>query len=142
MALTISEVITQPQGGQRQVVQIAAIAHAAATATEDIALIAFGFACRLLEAYYVPTVAVTGADTNSTNLNVINRGTNGGGTTELGNKDYATGVNMTAKTPNAIVTGLTTAITDGTVIALNAEKVGTGLDIPAGTFVLVYDGGA
>lgn len=116
------------------------IAHAAATATEYICAWVAPFAGRLIAVNWIPLASVTGTATNYTNLNVINRGASGSGTTELANVDYASGTNATGSDGNAIASGLTTALAQGDVIAIQAEKVGTGLDIPAGTFEFVYDG--
>lgn len=121
--------------------QVANIAHAAATATEYICLWAAPFACRLLGVYWVPAADVTGTATNYTNLNVINRGSAGAGSTELGNKDYASGTDAVGGDVNTIVAGLTTALAENDVIGIQAEKVSTGLALPAGTFIFLYDGG-
>lgn len=138
----ISELITSTGGGQLQYEQIAAPAHAAATATELICEFLVGFTGRLRAVYFIPAADVTGQDTNTTHLNVIDKGSDGTGTDELGNYDLTNGNDLTGDAPNAIASGLTTAVTDGDVIAIQAEKVGNGLDVPLGTYVFIYDGGA
>lgn len=118
--------------------QVSSIAHAAATATEYIAKIRVPFTGYLKKVIFVPDAAVTGQDTNTTNLNVVNLGT-GAGTTELYNYDLTNGNNVA-------VTGYEfgstkTAVTEGGFIGLQAEKVSTGLAIPAGTFICEFWGG-
>lgn len=120
---------------------VSSIAHAAATVTEVIAAWAAPYACRIKAVGFIPAAAVTGANTNTTHLNVINKGAAGSGTTEIGNYDLTSGNNLAATDVYWIATGLTTAMAEDDVLALTAEKVGTGLDVPAGTFVIVYDGG-
>lgn len=142
MAIGASELVTGVGGGQMRVAYIHAIPHSAATATEDVALFSIPHAGRLRAVYFVPLADVTGANTNSTTLDVINRGAAGAGTTSLGTLTLVSGTNLTGKTPNTVVSGLTTALADGDTIALNATKVGTGLDVPSGTVLFVYDGGA
>lgn len=121
--------------------QVANIAHAAATATEYVCMWAAPFVCRLLAVYWVPAASVTGTATNYTNFNVINMGSAGLGTTELGNKDFLSGTDAVGGDALAIVTGLTTAMAENDVIGIQAEKVSTGLALPAGTFIFLYDGG-
>ena len=120
---------------------VANIAHAAATATENICAWAAPFTCRLIAVNWIPLADVTGTATNYTNLNVINMGSAGAGTTELANVDYASGQDANGGDLNAIASGLKTALAQGDVIVIQAEKVSTGLALPAGTFEFVYDGG-
>ncbi len=118
--------------GEHQL-QVAAIAHAAATATEPIAQIRAPFKCVVTEVGFIPNTASTGDNTNTTNLNVIDRGT-GAGTTEIANKDLVSGENLVANTPKVIGTGLSVAMDEGDVLSLVAEKVGSGVAVGAGTF--------
>jgi hypothetical protein len=143
-ALGASEVITQPGGGQIQAVAIHAPAHAAATATELIAAFTFPFAGRLRGVTFTPRAAITGQDTDTTNLNVHNRGAAGSGTTELAAVDFVAGTNAAIAFPLVIATGLTTALADGVTLAIQAEKVNTGgsCAIPVATYTFLIDGGA
>lgn len=112
--------------------------HAAADATEEYLAI-MPFACRLIDAAVYPAAAVTGQDTNTTHLNLINRGTAGTGTTELDAIDLVSGTDLTV---GANAFGLATPVNlaAGAVIAFQMEKVGTGLLIPNGTVRLTIDG--
>lgn len=141
-ALGASEVITQPGGGQIRAIPVPIIAHAAATVTEYVGTFTVPFACRLRGATFTPLAAVTGQDTDTTHLNIVNCGATGAGTTELSTKEFTNGVNAAIAFPTVIATGLTTALADGDTLAVQAEKVGNGLLIPAGTVTFLIDGGA
>ena len=106
--------------------------HAAATATEDTAIFYAPFACKVTAVRLVPGAAVTGANTNTTHLNLINRGADGSGTTELANYDLTSGNDLTAYDNKNLYTpasGL--AVVAGGVLTLQEEKVGTGLLVPS-----------
>lgn len=118
--------------------QVATIAHAAATATEIVATVVAPFKAKMT-LHWVPNAAITGAATNYTNLNAINKGQSGAGSTEIGNVDFDDGTNATACDELAIV-GSAVAVAAGDVIALQAEKVSTGLSIPSGTLVARFKG--
>jgi hypothetical protein len=121
--------------------QVAVIAHAAATATEDIAAFVAPYACRVKAVGFVPFASVTGANTNTTHLNVINRGSAGVGTTAVTNYDLISGNNLTGLDVKWISSALTTSLAEYDVLVLQAEKVGSGLDVPAGVFIIEIDGG-
>lgn len=110
--------------------------HAAATATEIHTVYAAQRACRLVGVKYYPDAAVTGADTDSTNLNTLVNAT------EKGNVDFASGT-------NAAVTGVALyaptsplVLAAGDRVRVQHEKVGNGLLIPSGLFVVTVDFGA
>ena len=118
------------------------IAHAAATATEHIAVWQSPCRAKLKGVDWVPIGVVTGTNTNYTNLNVQNRGTDGNSTTELANMDFVGGTNAPDLTATAIYSpaaGSELQMSQGTCIAVEAEKVNTGLALPAGTFVFTYE---
>lgn len=96
-------------------------------------------AVRVTKVEVVPQAAITGASTNSANWNLINKGTDGLGTTELANKDFVTGVNAAAFDVLVLYTPTTPAkLAAGTVLALQREKVGTGLALPEALVVVHY----
>jgi len=100
--------------------------HAAATATEARPIFVAPCAARIRAVTITPDVASTGDNTNTTNLNVINAGAAGAGTTEIGNLDLVTGVNLVAfDEKNIPITA--TALAEGDVVNLQYEKVGTGV---------------
>lgn len=105
--------------------QVMTIAHAAATATEDVAYWVAPAAVKVTAIRIVPSVAATGDNTNRTNLNFINR-TSGAGTTEVANHDYITGTDAAVGTGVALtVTAFSMAANDA--LAIQAEKVANGL---------------
>lgn len=119
--------------------EVAMETHAAATATEKRFLWTAPFKCKIVSIAFLGDAAMTGDNTNSTNLNIINGTTTGLGTTELGNKDYVTSTNHVLGTPDNIYAPATPATFDeGTRIILQFEKVGSGLLVPRGTFIVTY----
>ncbi|MBK8233017.1 MAG: hypothetical protein IPK72_21140 [Candidatus Eisenbacteria bacterium] len=107
-------------------------AHAAATATEQWPVFFAPFPCIVTGCKIVPQAAATGDNTNTTNLNLVNKGAAGSGTTELANLDPVTGTNLTAFADSSLtVTGslANRTLAEGDVLTLQHEKVGTGLAI-------------
>ena len=109
-------------------------AVAAATATQTNVIWIAPDAVQVLGVEVAAGAAVTGDNTDSKNLNLIDAGT-GAGTTEVGNLDLVTGTNLTAKTPRAIVdadagTGSAFRLDAGDGLALQTELVGSGVDVP------------
>lgn len=117
------------------------IAHAAATATEYIGSLVIPIDGRIRAAYFIANAAVSGANTNTTHLNLQNGGVAGTGTTELTAIDLTSGNDLASGVKSVFTEALTTAVSAGTVVRLQAEKVGTGLDVPSGTLVVLYDAG-
>jgi len=106
--------------------------HAAATATEGYPIFTAPFRCEITSILIVPAAAVTGADSNSTYLNLINRGTAGSGTTEIGSYDLTTGNNLATSDEKVLYAPATPlAVSDGNVLAFIFEKHGSGLLVPA-----------
>ena len=110
--------------------------HAAATANEEVPVLVVpasapeGFKIDGVDLY--PGDDVTGANTNTTHLNLINRGTDGTGTTELANYDLTSGNNLTKAVKKALyapATALSLAV--NSVLVLQHENVGTGLLVQA-----------
>lgn len=115
-------------------------AHAAATATEQAPVFYAPFACKVTAVRVVAGAAVTGANTNTTHLNLHNRGTDGSGTTEIANYDLTSGNNLTAyDNYNLYAPASGLAVAAGGVLSLQHEKVGTGLDVPALCVVVEFE---
>lgn len=116
-------------------------AHAAATATELTGVFSAPFKCKILSVSVRWDAAITGANTNTTHVNVINAGTNGAGTTEIGNVDYVSGTDAVAGAvvPLAAPSG-GLVVNAGTLIQIQHQKVGNGLNIPAGIVSVEYVG--
>lgn len=124
-----------------KVIQGQFIAHAAATATEYIVSVVIPIKGRLRAAYVIANAAVTGADTNTTHLNLVNGGVAGTGTTELAALDLTDGNDLASGAKSIMSEALTTQLDAGTVVRLQAQKVGDGLDVPSGTLMLLIDAG-
>jgi hypothetical protein len=107
--------------------------HAAATATEIHTVYTAARACRLVSVTYYPDAAITGADTDSTNLNTLVN------TTEKASVEFVNGTNaaVTGKALYAPTTPLALAVGDR--VRVQHEKVGNGLLIPSGLFTVVVD---
>ena len=116
--------------------------HAAATATENVVVFKAPFSCKLHAVYLTPAANVTGQATNYTNVNLINRGTDGDGTTELSSIDFnAASATMTAYVPKALYSSSDgVSLDEGTVLTIELEKVASGLLLPAMLVDIVYRG--
>ena len=112
--------------------------HAASTATESFPIDFQRQAIALVSATHVPDQTITGADTNSTSLELVNVGTAGVGTAELANRDYLNGTDTTALDGGAFTMAATLTVAAGSVIVLRYTKVGAGLAIPAGFIEFIY----
>ena len=122
---------------------VLAPAHAAATATEAIPIFVAPFKCRIASVKVTPAAAATGDNTNRTNINLLNGGSAGTGTTELGNLDYATGTDAAVgvvQTVYAPAAGTGVALAAGDVLKLQYEKVGTGVALGANLVTIHYTG--
>lgn len=114
---------------------------AAGTATREDPIFAAPAKCRVKAVTVTPQVASTGDNTNRKNLNVLNKGAAGAGTTELGNLDLVTGVNLVAFDESNISFNATYAagadLNEGDVLTLQTELAGTGVAV--GPFLVTVD---
>lgn len=116
-------------------------AAAAGDATDEEVVFVAPFACKVRKVTVVPAAAVTGANTNSRNINLINRGTDGSGTTELANRDYLSGTNESKAVARDLYAPATyLALAAGVVLAVQSELVGTGLALPSFHVVVEFEG--
>jgi hypothetical protein len=110
-------------------------AVAAATTTESHPLFVAPQKCRVTQVDIIPQAAVTGDGTDRKNLNILNAGSAGAGTTEVGNLDLSADVNLTAADLKNIPLNATylapgVELEAGDVLVLSYEKVGNGVDMP------------
>lgn len=70
-------------------------------------------------------VAITGDATNTINLNVLDGGAAGSGTTEIGHQDYGASVNAAAL-DDIVIDCADAALDEGDALILQVEKVGSG----------------
>lgn len=94
------------------------------------------FAATVTSVTYTPDTVLTGANTDSRTINLVNKGAAGAGTTVVATKAFTAGVNAPVDDDTAItlsvVAGATT-VADGDVLAWQSVHVGaTGLADPGG----------
>lgn len=94
------------------------------------------FAGTVTSVKYVPSTALTGANTDSRTINVVNKGQSGSGTTTVATKAFTSGVNAPADDDTAITLSGTAAnlvVAAGDVLVWQSNHVGsTGLADPGG----------
>lgn len=107
---------------------------AAADSTEAHPIFVAPFKCKVTKVGIVPQAAVTGNTTNTKNLNIIDNGSAGSGSTEVGNLDLITGVDLTAMDYTEIPLNSTysagVSMEEGDVLSLSFEEVNSGVLIP------------
>jgi hypothetical protein len=93
------------------------------------------FACTVTSVQYVPEAAITGADTNSRTVSLVNKGAAGSGTTTVASLALTSGVNATANDEKAITLSGTAAnlvLAEGDTLQWRSIHVGTGIADPGG----------
>lgn len=123
----------------RQTVLTWNIGAAAADASEDFVVFVSDRKAVLRRVSWVPHDDVTGANTNTFHLNVINRGSDNTGTTELANIDYVSGTDASTNIEEVFTAAADTQVSAGDVIVVQRELVGTGQAMPEGTFVVIAE---
>ena len=107
-----------------------------ATATDDTKILAEAqFACTVSEVTYTPDAALTGANTNTRRVALLNKGTDGTGTDIIAELQFNSGVNMAAGDEKTITLSGTAAnleVAEGEILAWESEAVGTGIADPGG----------
>lgn len=89
----------------------------------------------------IAATTVTGHTTDNATLNVINKGTNGAGSTVVASKAFTSGVNAAAFDRTAVTLSTTKAnleIAADSVLAVQWVEGGTGVDLPASALVIQY----
>jgi copper(I)-binding protein len=84
---------------------------------------------------YTPAAGVTGANTNTRSVSLVNKGTDGSGSTVIATLQFNSGVNATAAVPRTITLSATASdlqITSGQVLQWQSTAVGTGITDPGG----------
>jgi hypothetical protein len=116
--------------------------HAAATATEQRVIFIAPCKCKVIGIELSSDAAVTGDNTNTTNVNIVNKGSAGVGTTEVANKDFTLGVDAIAF--DAVPIPLNTTYQDGVTMAegdtltVQYEKVASGVLIGPSLFQIDF----
>lgn len=121
-------------------VQMSIPSALAADATTEWPIFYADRECRILRVGIVAYSTITGANTNTFNANILNKGLAGIGTTEIGNRDFVSGTNATAFVPYDVVAQSANAVmARGEVLNLVREKVGTGMAMPALLTVVSFE---
>ena len=104
-----------------------------ADATTD--LIESPYAGTVSAVNFVAVATLTGANTNTRALSLINKGQAGSGTTVVATLQFNSGVNATANVPVTITLSGTPAnlvVASGNVLAWQSTHIGTGIADPGG----------
>jgi hypothetical protein len=87
------------------------------------------------EVSYIPDATITGAATNNRTLNLINKGSDGTGSTVIATLQFVNGVNIAASDEGLLTLSATPAnlnVNQDDVLALQSLHVGTGIADPGG----------
>jgi len=88
---------------------------------------------------YATVTAITGANTNTRGVVLVNKGAAGSGTTVIATLQFDSGVNTTANVPKVITLSSTAAnlnVTAGDVLQWQSTAVGTGIADPGGLIAI------
>lgn len=112
------------------------VAAAGAGADNERNVCVVPFAGTVSAVSYVPDTVLTGANTDSRTLSLVNKGAAGSGTTVVATKAFTSGVNAPADRSTALTLSATAAdlvVAAGDVLAFQSTHVGsTGLADPGG----------
>jgi hypothetical protein len=84
---------------------------------------------------YAPITAITGANTNTRSVSLVNKGQAGSGTTVVATIQYNSGTNATAGDENTVTLSGTPAnlvVAAGDILQWQSTAVGTGIADPGG----------
>ena len=93
------------------------------------------FDCTVTSVEYIPEAAITGADTNSRTVSLVNKGAAGSGSTTVASLALTSGVNATANNEKTITLSGTAAnlvLAAGDTLQWRSIHVGTGIADPGG----------
>jgi hypothetical protein len=118
----------------------ATVAAVAAGSDKETNVVDVEFAGTVSAVTYVPDTVLTGANTDSRTLVLVNKGQSGAGTTIVATKAFTSGVNAAADDETAITLSGTAAnlvVAAGDILAWQSNHVGsTGLADPGGMVVV------
>jgi hypothetical protein len=83
---------------------------------------------------YATVTAITGANTNTRSVSLVNKGTAGTGTTVIATLQFDSAVNTVANVPKAITLGVAAnlQVAAGEVLQWQSTHIGTGIADPGG----------
>ncbi|SOD80139.1 hypothetical protein SAMN06272781_6887 [Streptomyces sp. 1222.2] len=102
---------------------------------DDTVIAQAPFACTVTSVQYVPEAAITGADTNSRTVSLVNKGAAGSGSTTVASLALTNGVNASANDEKTITLSATAAnlvLAEGDTLQWRSIHVGTGITDPGG----------
>lgn len=102
---------------------------------DDTVIFQAPFDCTVTTVEYVPEAAITGADTNSRTLSLVNKGQAGSGSTTVATLALTSGVNATAYNERTVILSGTAAnlvLAAGDTVQWRSIHVGTGITDPGG----------
>jgi hypothetical protein len=88
---------------------------------------------------YAPVTAITGANTNTRSVSLVNKGQSGAGSTVIATIQYNSGVNAAAADENTVTLSGTPAnltVSAGDILQWQSTAVGTGIADPGGLVVV------
>lgn len=84
---------------------------------------------------YTPPTAITGANTNTRSVSLVNKGQNGAGNTVVATLQFNSGTDAAASVPRTVTLSGTPAnlnVSSGDVLQWQSTAVGTGITDPGG----------
>jgi hypothetical protein len=118
-----------------QVIERNVPAVSTANASDDTVVGQAPFDCTVTKVEYVPEAAITGANTNTRSVALVNKGQGGSGTTSVASLQFDSGQNVAANDEKTITLTGTTAdrdLTAGDTLQWRSLAVGTGMTDPGG----------
>lgn len=118
------------------------VAATAAGSSASFAFMVAAFAGVVSAVSFVPVSDITGADTNTRKLELVNKGSNGNGSTVIASIQFDSGVDANDFDEKALTLSATAAnlvVAEGDVLAWVSTKVGTGLADVGGLARVILD---
>lgn len=113
--------------------------HLTAGTEKEVAIGTAPFRSKVTAAYWIPSAAVTGDNTNYFSLTILNRGAAGAGNTVVATIDFITNEDAVAQTPVAITLSATAAnllLAEGDILTVEKSVTALGLACPDGAVVV------
>jgi len=118
------------------------IAPAVATGADGtVALFRAPFAAIVSAVNFIANALLTGANTNTRSLAIVNKGQNGAGAVTVATLQFNNGINAPAFDETAITLSATAAdlvVAEGDILALVSTHIGTGIADPGGLFSVKF----
>ncbi|MGC2239122.1 MAG: hypothetical protein WA584_23405 [Pyrinomonadaceae bacterium] len=126
---------------ENEIIVVERVMPAVATATDATNAVHRARKGTITSVKYVAASTITGANTNSRTFSLINKSTDGTGTTVIATKAFTSGVNATAQIETDITVSVTAAdlnVSEGDILALLSDSIGTGIADPGGLLIITY----